>query len=71
VTEWVETVNTGLNFLAGHRTSRIIETVQHIENDYENIVKRFNSAQNLFGKIGASKRIIHAIEKYNNDHDKN
>jgi UDP-N-acetylglucosamine 2-epimerase len=45
--------------------------VQHIENDYENIVKRFNSAQNLFGKIGASKRIIHAIEKYNNDHDKN
>ena len=71
VTEWVETVNTGLNFLAGHRTSRIIETVQHIENDYGNIVKRFNSAQNLFGKIGASKRIIHAIEKYNNDHDKN
>jgi UDP-N-acetylglucosamine 2-epimerase (non-hydrolysing) len=71
VTEWVETTNAGLNFLAGHRTNRIIDTVQHIEKDYENIVQRFNSAQNLFGKSGVSRRIIRAIEKYNKDHDKN
>jgi UDP-N-acetylglucosamine 2-epimerase (non-hydrolysing) len=63
VTEWVETVNVGVNFLTGHRSSRIIKTVQHIERDYENIVQRFNSVGNLFGKIGVSRRIIHAIEK--------
>jgi UDP-N-acetylglucosamine 2-epimerase (non-hydrolysing) len=71
MTEWIETVNAGLNFLVGHSSSRIIETVQHIEKDYDDIVQRFNSARNLFGKIGVSKRTIHAIEKNYNHHDKN
>jgi UDP-N-acetylglucosamine 2-epimerase (non-hydrolysing) len=63
VTEWVETVKMGVNFLAGHKSSRIIETVQHIEKDYGNIIQRFNSTQNLFGKVGVSRRIIRVIEK--------
>ena len=53
----------GVNFLAGYRSSRIIETVQHIEKDYENIVKRLDSTQNLFCKTGVSRRIIRIIEK--------
>ena len=63
VTEWIETVKAGVNFLAGHRSNCIIETVQHIEKDYKNIMQRFDSMQDLFGKIGVSRRIIHTIEK--------
>jgi UDP-N-acetylglucosamine 2-epimerase len=63
VTEWIETVKAGVNFLAGYRSTRIIEKVQYIEKYYNNIVRRFDSIQDLFGEIGVSRRVIHTIEK--------
>lgn len=62
VTEWVETVNLGLNFLAGNRSERIIEAVNLLERNYNNVLRRFNLRQNLFGEVGVSKRIMAAIE---------
>lgn len=63
VTEWVETVNAGVNFLAGARTEVIIDTVQHLERNYDDIIKRLKLTRDLFGKVGASKRITDTIEK--------
>lgn len=62
VTEWVETVNHGINFLAGYKTDRILETIIYLEDNYNKIVKALNSSQDIFGKPGVSKRILDVIE---------
>ncbi|PWU79739.1 MAG: UDP-N-acetylglucosamine 2-epimerase (non-hydrolyzing) [Candidatus Nitrosopolaris wilkensis] len=62
VTEWIETVNAGVNFLAGSKLRRIISTVHHLERDYHDIKPRLKLARNLFGESGASRRITHVIE---------
>lgn len=62
VTEWIETVNLGVNFLAGYRASRITETVRILESNYDNIVRRLDSSHDIFGKIGVSERILGVIE---------
>lgn len=64
VTEWVETVNLRVNFLTGYRLGRIMSTVKNVEKDYDNIIHRFKSTHALFGKPGASKRIINIIDKH-------
>lgn len=61
-TEWVETINLGLNFLAGYNVKSIIKTVMHVEKNYNKIVTAFDTSKNIFGKIGVSKRILGIIE---------
>jgi UDP-N-acetylglucosamine 2-epimerase len=62
-TEWIETTETGVNFLAGHITERIKETIRYVETNYDEILKRFRNTKNIFGRSGVSIRIIKQIEK--------
>lgn len=63
VTEWIETVEAGVNFIVGHRSKWIIKAVENVQRNYSVIMQRFNSTQNLFGKIGVPRRIVQEIEK--------
>ncbi len=63
MTEWIETVNAGVNFLAGHKIGRIIRTVHRLQRDYDDIVHRLKFTRNLFGTTGSSRRITDIIEK--------
>jgi UDP-N-acetylglucosamine 2-epimerase len=63
VTEWVETVEAGVNFLAGQNRDTIIERVQYLEKYYEDVMQRFKGAGNLFGEIGVSKKIVKIMEQ--------
>lgn len=63
-TEWVETVDIGVNFLVGCGEKRIIETAELIESNYEMISKRFDKAANLYGPPGVSKKIVDIVEVY-------
>ena len=63
VTEWIETVNAGVNFLTGYDLKRIISTVDDLERDYDYIASKTNSTRSLFGRPGASARITQIIEK--------
>jgi UDP-N-acetylglucosamine 2-epimerase len=67
VTEWIETVNAGVNFLTGTKAEDIIWRVNYLESNYDDIVGRFKSTQELFGKLGASTRITEAIERTEKD----
>lgn len=62
-TEWIETTEAGVNFLAGNSTGKILEVAERIEKRYNHIIKVLNRRQNLFGTIGVSKRILRTIEK--------
>lgn len=62
-TEWVETVKSGVNFLAGYESQSIIRIAQYVERNYDNILQRFISTHDIFGKIGASRRILDIVEK--------
>jgi UDP-N-acetylglucosamine 2-epimerase (non-hydrolysing) len=63
VTEWVETVEAGINFLAGQNRETIIDRVQYIEKYYEDVMQRFKVAGSLFGEVGVSKKILKIMEK--------
>lgn len=63
VTEWVETVNAGINFLSDNDAEQILKVVRHVESNYDRISNRFKSLRNLFGEAGVSDRIISIIEK--------
>ena len=63
VTEWIETVNSGTNFLAGYKGTNILTSVGHVENNYDEIKNRIKEARNLFGTPGASTRIIEIVEE--------
>ena len=63
VTEWVETVNAGINFLSGYNSGQILETVGYLETNYDDIVKKFKLARKIFGRTGVSNKIIRIIEK--------
>ena len=62
-TEWVETVDLGMNFLAGHKAERINEIINCLELNYNDVLQRFKSTQNLFGKVGVSRMVINVIER--------
>jgi len=47
-TEWVETVQAGVNFLTGTNPNRIIETCKYIMSNYEEILSRFKLAGNPY-----------------------
>ena|GEM_PF-7030152 len=58
-TEWVETVEAGVNFLVGSDTNRIVQAVKFIEDNYNLIKRRFN--ENPFGDGYAAIRIVEIV----------
>lgn len=61
-TEWVETVEAGVNFLAGHDAERIITTVKRLEGYIDGRQSWGRTAQDLFGKFPVAPRIADIIE---------
>ncbi|MBO3754115.1 MAG: UDP-N-acetylglucosamine 2-epimerase (non-hydrolyzing) [Candidatus Brockarchaeota archaeon] len=59
-TEWVETVELGVNFLAGNNTERIVSTVQSVENNLTTVQDRLAKAKNVnvYGNLGVANRIL-------------
>jgi UDP-N-acetylglucosamine 2-epimerase (non-hydrolysing) len=65
-TEWIETLNAGINILCGTEKKNIIHNVKHtLENP--TIEKKMKHLPKLFGDGNAAKRILKIIlEKHNN-----
>jgi UDP-N-acetylglucosamine 2-epimerase len=61
-TPWIETVELGVNFLAGSQRNRIIEVVKQVVKNYDNISAKFKSAPNPYGDGKASQRIARVLE---------
>lgn len=62
-TEWIETVDAGINFLAGYELKKILAVADSLDRYYNDIRDRFNYLGQLFGPIGASCRVVEVIEK--------
>lgn len=62
VTEWVETIKAGVNFLINRNYTDILERIRDIEENYASIIGNFRRDEKLFGEIGASQRILDIIE---------
>ena len=62
VTEWIETIHKGINFLPGYESETILDIVSFIENNYSDIAKRFDTKEGMFGWPGVSKKILTIIE---------
>ena len=61
-TEWIETVNHGVNFLA--RTPQdIVPTFEFVKTNSREINRKLRSAKRMFGELGASSRILDALER--------
>jgi len=58
-TEWVETIDIGVNFLVGADTERITQTINLIEKRYDSIIRKF--VGNPFGDGYASRKIVEII----------
>jgi len=58
-TEWVETVEMGVNFLAEADANKIVQAVNFIEDNYDLIKRRFN--ENPFGDGHAARRIVETV----------
>jgi UDP-GlcNAc3NAcA epimerase len=59
-TEWVETVNLGVNFVTDINPDKIISTLKYILDNYKEIKKRFKI--NPFGDGHASEKIIKILK---------
>jgi UDP-N-acetylglucosamine 2-epimerase (non-hydrolysing) len=60
-TEWTETVDLGVNFIAGCSPYLIAKRVRFVEKYHKDILKRFR--KNIFGKVGSSDRILKTVER--------
>jgi UDP-N-acetylglucosamine 2-epimerase len=61
-TEWIETLSSSSNVLVGASLKKITETTRRLDNKYEAALKNMKN-KHIFGKKGASKRIISLIVK--------
>ena len=61
-TEWVETVKERVNFLAGYKTEKIIQTVAYIDQNWTHIKNNLKKTCYLFGKPPISPRIVDIVE---------
>lgn len=59
-TEWIETVEAGVNFLSSPQ--EIPENAKRISEHFDAIEKRFESSGNAFGRPSVSKRIVEIVE---------
>lgn len=64
-TEWVETVEKGVNVLAGYETEKILQTVARINEDLIHFKENLKRSRYLFGKPPISPRIIDIVETIN------
>jgi UDP-N-acetylglucosamine 2-epimerase len=62
-TEWIETIEKGINFLTGHESNNITKTITEVEKNYSTIQKKFILAEGLFGHQGTACRILKSIEQ--------
>jgi len=65
MTEWVETVKFGVNFLA-RSYKKILSMCSMIEDNYEQIMRKFKLINGVFGRPGVSKKIVDIIVKFIN-----
>ncbi|MGQ9691610.1 MAG: non-hydrolyzing UDP-N-acetylglucosamine 2-epimerase, partial [Thermoproteota archaeon] len=63
-TEWVETVQLGVNFLTGNNTDLIVSTAQNIENNLSAIQDKLAKAKNVYGDLGVTKKILDILLEY-------
>jgi UDP-N-acetylglucosamine 2-epimerase len=61
-TEWVETVEMGVNFLTGADTNKIVQIISLIKESYDLIKRKF--VENPFGDGCAARRIVEIIKFY-------
>jgi UDP-N-acetylglucosamine 2-epimerase len=61
-TEWVETVEMGVNFLTGADANKIVQIISLIEESYDLIKRKF--VENPFGDGCAARRIVEIIKFY-------
>lgn len=61
-TEWAETVQAGLNFLAGTETGKILNTARKIYADRNEIARQLGKKRYLFGRPPVSPKIADIIE---------
>jgi UDP-N-acetylglucosamine 2-epimerase len=61
-TEWVETVQAGVNFLTGYETKEILQTMAQVNKDLAHIKKKLRRSMHLFGKPPVAPKIINIIE---------
>ena len=60
-TEWIETIEMGVNILTGADTERIVQAVKYVEEKYDEMKNRFR--ENPFGDGKASERIIRVLRE--------
>jgi len=63
-TEWVETVEAGVNQIVGADSEKIAKAIRAVEEKYESIKEKFTA--NPFGDGYAAIRIVKAIESFAN-----
>lgn len=62
--EWVETVNLGINFLTGTDKDKIKKTIHYIINHYKIIEEKLLKSRNPYSKPNITKRIIELLKKF-------
>jgi UDP-N-acetylglucosamine 2-epimerase (non-hydrolysing) len=63
-TEWMETVEAGVNFLVGTSRSRIISTITQVQNINPAVLRnRFQKIRMVFGRRPVSRKIVNIILK--------
>nr|MDO8100889.1 UDP-N-acetylglucosamine 2-epimerase (non-hydrolyzing) [Candidatus Njordarchaeota archaeon] len=60
-TEWIETVELGVNFLAGSERNKIIEIIDYVVKSYDNLLAKIKEFNNPYGSGDASKQIINIL----------
>jgi len=61
-TEWVETVEAGVNQVVGADAEKIAQAIRDVEEKYDEIKEKFTG--NPFGDGYASKNIVKIVEKF-------
>jgi len=61
-TEWIETVQLGVNFLAGTTKETISSTIEKVLKNYDKIKAKFNHIKNPYGNGDASKKIVRYLK---------
>jgi UDP-N-acetylglucosamine 2-epimerase len=63
-TEWVETVEAGVNQIVGADPNKIAQAIKEVKEKYGEIKEKFTKTTNPFGDEQAARRIVKAIESF-------
>ena len=64
-TEWMETVESGANFLVGYDTNRIVSTAKMLIND-DHVKDKIKKLPNPYGDGRAAEKIVEFLLEYSN-----